>query len=310
MFQLVYCVRGSLKNLFHFEMGGLANAEVIGGSLNADRGKEGVKFAKILLTSYVNAPLLRISQSYNANFQATHDLIKSLHETSLMLQDRMALSEMETQRKRLFQDYTRPTSSRSRRSETVSADSRMSELQSGARASFVRSPTKRGVRVSARFKRMTPSPAKFISPCRKGIRGLRIALPSPLASGHSPSQNVTFDQSPGTTLKRSSESGAQSPTKKTCTESAEKADEKGACPDEKSASPENYKESSRDSGHATSKEDSDAASKEGSAKVKPRRRSDIAKRVSMRLKHVYGKSPVRPKVPRRQVVSNDGAVSG
>ena len=27
-----------------------------GGSLNADRGGGGVKFAKILLTSYVNAP--------------------------------------------------------------------------------------------------------------------------------------------------------------------------------------------------------------------------------------------------------------
>ena len=53
MFQLVYCVGGSLKNLCHFEMGagggGLANADVI-------RGR-GVKFAKILLTSYVNAPL-------------------------------------------------------------------------------------------------------------------------------------------------------------------------------------------------------------------------------------------------------------
>ena len=38
VFQLVYCVGGSLKNLCHFEMGGgLANADVIrGGSLNAD----------------------------------------------------------------------------------------------------------------------------------------------------------------------------------------------------------------------------------------------------------------------------------
>ena len=54
MFQLVYCVGGSLKNVCHFEMGGLANADVIRGSLNA--GREG-KFAKILLTSYVNAPI-------------------------------------------------------------------------------------------------------------------------------------------------------------------------------------------------------------------------------------------------------------
>ena len=45
MFQLVYCKGGSLKNLCHFEMGGgLANADVIRG------------VAKILLTSYVNAP--------------------------------------------------------------------------------------------------------------------------------------------------------------------------------------------------------------------------------------------------------------
>ena len=63
MFQLVYCVGGSLKNLCHFEMGGggLANADVIRGGRSmltvADRGElRGVKFAKILLTSYVNAP--------------------------------------------------------------------------------------------------------------------------------------------------------------------------------------------------------------------------------------------------------------
>ena len=39
----MYCVGGSLKNLCHFEMGGgdLANANVIRGSLNADRGKGG-----------------------------------------------------------------------------------------------------------------------------------------------------------------------------------------------------------------------------------------------------------------------------
>ena len=65
MFQLVYCVGGSLKNLCHYEMGGgggLANADVIRGGRSmltvADRGEGGggVKFAKILLTSYVNAP--------------------------------------------------------------------------------------------------------------------------------------------------------------------------------------------------------------------------------------------------------------
>ena len=59
----MYCVGGSLKKLCHFEMeGDLANADVIRGgggwSLNADSGEGGVKFAKILLTSYVNAPLL------------------------------------------------------------------------------------------------------------------------------------------------------------------------------------------------------------------------------------------------------------
>ena len=48
MFQLVYCVGGSLKNLCHFEMGGggLANADVIrGGGRSmltvADRGEGG-----------------------------------------------------------------------------------------------------------------------------------------------------------------------------------------------------------------------------------------------------------------------------
>ena len=58
----MYCVGGSLKNLCHFEMGGgLANADVIRGGRSmltvADRGEGGIKFAKILLTSYVNAPL-------------------------------------------------------------------------------------------------------------------------------------------------------------------------------------------------------------------------------------------------------------
>ena len=48
MFQLVYCVGGSLKNLCHFEMGGggrLANADVIRGDRSmltvADRGGGG-----------------------------------------------------------------------------------------------------------------------------------------------------------------------------------------------------------------------------------------------------------------------------
>ena len=64
----MYCVGGSLKNLCHFEMGGggLANADVIRGGggrsmltvADTDRGEGGgIKFAKILLTSYVNAPL-------------------------------------------------------------------------------------------------------------------------------------------------------------------------------------------------------------------------------------------------------------
>ena len=66
MFQLVYCVGGSLKNFCHFKMaGGLANADVIRGGclmlIVADRGR-GVKFAKILLTSYVNAPLYVIGK--------------------------------------------------------------------------------------------------------------------------------------------------------------------------------------------------------------------------------------------------------
>ena len=57
----MYCVGGSLKNLCHFEMGGGGVWQMLtssggGGSLNADRGEGGIQFAKILLTSYVNAP--------------------------------------------------------------------------------------------------------------------------------------------------------------------------------------------------------------------------------------------------------------
>jgi hypothetical protein len=107
------------------------------------------------------------------------------------------MSEMEVQRRRLFDDLSVPT--RPRRTETQSAEYRAPRKFDTARSSsaayFVRSPSKRGVRVSARFKRMTASPTKFLSPCRKGIKGLRIAAPSPLA-GPSPSQNVTFEKSP------------------------------------------------------------------------------------------------------------------
>ena len=65
MFKLVYCVGGSLKNYVTLKWGGgggPANADVIRGGRSmltvADRaeGGGGVKFAKILLTSYVNAP--------------------------------------------------------------------------------------------------------------------------------------------------------------------------------------------------------------------------------------------------------------
>ena len=44
MFQLVYCVGGSLKNLCHFEMGGggLANADVIRGAGGGGGGGGGV----------------------------------------------------------------------------------------------------------------------------------------------------------------------------------------------------------------------------------------------------------------------------
>ena len=64
----MYCVGGSLKNLCRFEMGGgggwgvwqMLTSSGGGGSMLtvADRGEGGggVKFAKILLTSYVNAP--------------------------------------------------------------------------------------------------------------------------------------------------------------------------------------------------------------------------------------------------------------
>ena len=53
MFQLVYCIGGSLKNICHFGMGGGGVWQML---TVADWGR-GVKFAKILLTSYVNAPL-------------------------------------------------------------------------------------------------------------------------------------------------------------------------------------------------------------------------------------------------------------
>ena len=61
----MYCVGGSLKNLCHFEMGGGGVWQMLtssgGGGRSmltvADRGEGGIKFAKILLTSYVNAPL-------------------------------------------------------------------------------------------------------------------------------------------------------------------------------------------------------------------------------------------------------------
>ena len=249
-----------------------------------------------------------------------------------MLQDRMALSEMESQRRRLFEDLQRPatsSSNRSRRSEVAVPHSDVINQSRGAcggRSSFVRSPSKRGVRVSARFKRMSPSPTKFISPCRKGIRNLRVAAPSPLAvsiaadpAHQSPSQNVTFEQSPGTGLKRSSENEGQSPTKKKCSEKTPttksssvtmETSNETSCPGS-----ENYKESTLDSGLATSREASSIGSenvketmKEEVVAAKPRRRSDIARRVSLRLKHVYGKSPVRAKVPRRNAVSADRAV--
>ena len=62
----MYCVGGSLKNLCHFEMGGGGVWQMLtssgGGGRSmltvADRGEGGIKFAKILLTSYVNAPLM------------------------------------------------------------------------------------------------------------------------------------------------------------------------------------------------------------------------------------------------------------
>ncbi|KAL5266297.1 hypothetical protein ACHWQZ_G003650 [Mnemiopsis leidyi] len=222
--------------------------------------------------------------------QVTHELIRSLHETSLMLQERMAMSEMEVSRKRLFEDFSINSRS-SARHETYSAESsrprysQQFDQQRSRPAYFVRSPTKRGPRVSARFKRMSPSPSKLISPCRKGIKGLRVAAPSPLATGESPSQNMTFEKSPGTALKRTVDnppSELESPTKKTCLED-------------------------NDSGNGTATKEEE----EEVNKPKPRRRSDIARRVSLRLKQVYGRSPVRARVPKRQVTKHgDRATSG
>ena len=77
----MYCVGGSLKNLCHFEMGGggLANADVIRGGRSmltvADRGEGGINFAKILLTSYVNAPL--VSSANNTKSPLVDELTRS-----------------------------------------------------------------------------------------------------------------------------------------------------------------------------------------------------------------------------------------
>ena len=48
MFQLVYCVGGCLKNLCHFEMGGLANADVIRGGRSMLTGEGGGKICQNL----------------------------------------------------------------------------------------------------------------------------------------------------------------------------------------------------------------------------------------------------------------------
>ncbi|XP_063684941.1 uncharacterized protein LOC134819101 isoform X2 [Bolinopsis microptera] len=222
--------------------------------------------------------------SIRSDTQATHELIRSLHETSLMLQDRMAMSEIDMSRKRLFDDFS--ISSRSSvRNDTYSTETKprySQKFEPRSRASYiVRSPTKRGPRVSARFKRMSPSPSKLISPCRKGIKGLRVAAPSPLAAGASPSQNVTFEKSPGTGLKRAADIEPESPSKKSCLDD-------------------------NDSGNGTA-----TKVEEEEPKVRPRRRSDIARRVSLRLKQVYGLSPVRKRVPRRQVTTSaNRATSG
>ena len=187
-------------------------------------------------------------------FQATQDLIRSLHETSLLLQERMAISEMESYRKH---------------------QEKLSRAQHYK--GFARSPSKRGPRVSARFKRMSASPTKFTSPCRKGIKGLRIAAPSPLIEGTSPSQNMSFEASPGAGLKRSAPPDDTSPSKKNCV-------------DEETVNDENKNpEISHDK----------SGTSEQSANKKPRR-SELARRVSLRLKQVYGKSPVRSRTPRKR----------
>ena len=77
-----------------------------------------------------------------------HDLIKSVRKTNSMLQDRMALSKMESQQRRLFDDLYR--------SEVPLPSSDVRGGDSGGRASFVRCPPRRGVRVSARFKKFSP----------------------------------------------------------------------------------------------------------------------------------------------------------
>jgi hypothetical protein len=54
-----------------------------------------------------------------------------------------------------------------------------------------------------------------------------------------------------------------------------------------------------DSGNGTASK----VEEEEETKPRPRRRSDIARRVSLRLKQVYGRSPVKGRVPRKQVTT-------
>ena len=139
----------------------------------------------------------------------------------MMLQDRMVRSEHSNYKKREFDEIlARPAARQSlgqprqapRQSIAPPRQSIAPPRQSG---NFNRSPSKR-VRVSGRFKRMSPSPSKLISPCRRGIGKLRIQAKSPLTA-ESPGAIVALDQSPlSSGAKRSPAPILATPNKKSC----------------------------------------------------------------------------------------------
>jgi len=245
------------------------------------------------LTSYNNA----------MDRRETDDLIRTLHETSMMLQERMVRSEHTTYQKSQFDEIisaTRPATRQSiapttrqsiaqpvrqsmaapHRTQGINQP-RQSIAQPRQSGNFTRSPAKR-VRVSGRFKRMSPSPSKLLSPCRRGIGKLRIQPKSPLAA-ESPSRIVALDQSPlSSGAKRSPAPLATTPNKKSCVEEEDK---------ENAVKGEEVEEADTDSG---------VVSCESKVEEPKKRRSEVARRVSMRLKQVFNSPARTQRTARRQ----------